>query len=73
MKSEILTAGRDASACSMRLPIPRADADAVRTHLLEMAEDYTGATHYRIAAGRTASLPERNYPITQAARLPDGC
>ncbi len=44
--------------------------DAVRAHLLEMAGDYQAAiTHYRIAAGRTASLPERNYLMTQAARL----
>jgi len=25
--------------------------------------------HYRAAAGNTASLPERNYLLTQAARL----
>ena len=44
--------------------------DAVRAHLLEMAGDQRAAiTHYRIAAGRTTSLPERNYLITQAARL----
>jgi predicted RNA polymerase sigma factor len=44
--------------------------DAVRAHLLEMAGDHEGAiTHYRIAAGRTMSIPERNYLITQAARL----
>ncbi len=53
--------------------------DAVRAHLLEMAGDHMAAiTHYRIAAGRTTSIPERNYLITQAARLserttsPDG-
>ncbi len=53
--------------------------DAVRAHLLEMAGDHTAAiTHYRIAAGRTTNIPERNYLITQAARLsesttsPDG-
>jgi predicted RNA polymerase sigma factor len=44
--------------------------DAVRAHLLEMA----GATkdalaHYRAAANRTASLPERHYLATRAARL----
>jgi RNA polymerase sigma factor (sigma-70 family) len=44
--------------------------DAVRAHLLEMAGDYKSAiTHYQIAAGRTTSLPERNYLTTQAARL----
>jgi RNA polymerase sigma factor (sigma-70 family) len=44
--------------------------DAVRAHLLEMAGDYPGATrHYLIAADRTTSLPERNYLLTQAARL----
>jgi predicted RNA polymerase sigma factor len=44
--------------------------DAVRAHLLEMAGDREAAVvHYRRAAGRTASLPERNYLLTQAARL----
>jgi RNA polymerase sigma factor (sigma-70 family) len=44
--------------------------DAVRAHLLEMAGDHPAAiAHYRLAAGRTTSLPERNYLITQAARL----
>ena len=44
--------------------------DAVRAHLLEMAGERGAAiTHYRIAAGRTTSTPERNYLITQAARL----
>jgi predicted RNA polymerase sigma factor len=44
--------------------------DAVRAHLLELAGDPQAAiVHYRIAAGRTASLPERNYLMTQAARL----
>jgi hypothetical protein len=44
--------------------------DAVRAHLLEMSGDDAAAiAHYRIAAGRTTSLPERNYLITQAARL----
>jgi len=46
--------------------------DAVRAHLLEMAGDHQAAiTHYRIAASRTTSLPERNYLMTQAARLSD--
>jgi len=44
--------------------------DAVRAHLLEMAGDHEAAiAHYRTAAGRTTSLPERNYLVTQAARL----
>ena len=44
--------------------------DAVRAHLLEMAGDHPAAIrHYQIAAGRTTSLPERNYLMTQAARL----
>jgi RNA polymerase sigma factor (sigma-70 family) len=47
--------------------------DAVRAHLLEMAGDHAGAiAHYRMAAGRTTSLPERNYLLTQAARLSEG-
>ncbi len=44
--------------------------DAVRAHLLEMAGDPQAAiTHYRVAASQTNSIPERNYLITQAARL----
>jgi predicted RNA polymerase sigma factor len=44
--------------------------DAVRAHFFEMAGDHqTAITHYRIAAGRTDSVPERDYLITQAARL----
>jgi predicted RNA polymerase sigma factor len=44
--------------------------DAVRAHLLELAGDHPGAiAHYQTAAARTTSLPERNYLITQAARL----
>jgi predicted RNA polymerase sigma factor len=44
--------------------------DAVRAHLLEMAGDHQAAiAHYSTAAARTTSLPERNYLITQAARL----
>jgi RNA polymerase sigma factor (sigma-70 family) len=43
---------------------------AVRAHLFEMAGGHQAATmHYRIAASRTTSIPERNYLITQAARL----
>ncbi|HET9741697.1 MAG TPA: sigma-70 family RNA polymerase sigma factor [Terriglobales bacterium] len=44
--------------------------DAVRAHLLERLGDHQGAReHYRIAAGRTTSIPERNYLMAQAARL----
>jgi predicted RNA polymerase sigma factor len=44
--------------------------DAVRAHLLELAGDRAGAVkHFRAAAGKTGSLPERNYLLTQAARL----
>jgi predicted RNA polymerase sigma factor len=44
--------------------------DSVRAHLLELAGDPQAAiAHYRRAAGRTASLPERNYLMTRAARL----
>ncbi len=47
--------------------------DAVRAHLLERAGDLNGAlTHYRAAAQRTASLPERNYLLAKAARLAAG-
>jgi predicted RNA polymerase sigma factor len=44
--------------------------DAVRAHLLERAGDLEGAiAHYRRAAERTTSMPERNYLLTQVARL----
>ncbi len=44
--------------------------DAVRAILLELAgEPRAAIAHYRIAAGRTTSLPERNYLMTRAARL----
>jgi RNA polymerase sigma factor (sigma-70 family) len=44
--------------------------DAVRAHLYEMAGDTAAAAaHYRAAAARTTSLPERDYLTTQAARL----
>ena len=47
--------------------------DAVRAHLLEMAGDREAAIeHYRRAAERTTSIPERNYLMTQAARLREG-
>ena len=46
--------------------------DAVRAHLLEMAGQRAAAlAHYRRAALRTASLPERNYLLAKAARLAD--
>jgi predicted RNA polymerase sigma factor len=44
--------------------------DAVRGHLFEMSNDPTRAiAHYRAAAERTTSTPERNYLATKAARL----
>lgn len=44
--------------------------DAVRAHLLELAGDREAAiAHYRAAANRTTSIPEKNYLVTQAARL----
>jgi predicted RNA polymerase sigma factor len=44
--------------------------DAVRAHLHEMAGNHEAAiAHYRAAASRTTSIPERNYLTTQAARL----
>ena len=44
--------------------------DAVRAHLLEKMGDHQAAIkHYRIAAARTTSMPERNYLTAQAARL----
>jgi RNA polymerase sigma factor (sigma-70 family) len=44
--------------------------DAVRAHLLELAgDDKSAVTHYHAAAAKTGSLPERNYLLTQAARI----
>jgi RNA polymerase sigma factor (sigma-70 family) len=44
--------------------------DAVRAHLFEMSGNPQAAIrHYRAAAGRTTSVPERNYLVTKAARL----
>jgi RNA polymerase sigma factor (sigma-70 family) len=44
--------------------------DAVRAHFFEKMGDHEAAIeHYRIAASRTTSMPERNYLLTQAARL----
>jgi len=46
--------------------------DAVRAHLLEMAEDHEGAMRcYRLAASRATSLPEQRYLLMRAARLAD--
>ena len=46
--------------------------EAVRAHLLELVGDRDAAiSHYRTAAAKTESLPERNYLLTQAARLAD--
>jgi RNA polymerase sigma factor (sigma-70 family) len=44
--------------------------DAVRGHLFEKAGDHERAiAHYRAAAERTTSIPERDYLTTKAARL----
>jgi predicted RNA polymerase sigma factor len=44
--------------------------DATRAHLLELAGEWPeAAKHYRAAAGKTGSLPERDYLLTQAARV----
>jgi predicted RNA polymerase sigma factor len=44
--------------------------DAVRAHLYERSGDHERALgHYRAAAERTTSLPERNYLMTKGARL----
>ena len=44
--------------------------DAVRAHLFELAGDPKAAiAHYQAAARKTASIPERNYLLTQASRL----
>ena len=44
--------------------------DAVRGHLLEMAGDRAGAAaYYKLAAERTASLPEREYLLVKAGRV----
>jgi predicted RNA polymerase sigma factor len=46
--------------------------EAVRAHLLEMAGDPVNAIrHFRIAAARTASVPERNFLLERASRLAD--
>jgi predicted RNA polymerase sigma factor len=44
--------------------------DAIRAHLFEVRGDLESAVrHYLAAAQRTASVPERNYLTTKAARL----
>ena len=44
--------------------------DAVRGHLHERAGDFEKAMHhFRAAADRTLSIPERNYLLAKAARL----
>ena len=44
--------------------------DAARAHLNERAGDFhRAAAHFRAAADRTASLPERNYLLAKVARL----
>ena len=43
---------------------------AVRGHLLERVGDVASAiAYYRLAASGTASVPERDYLVAQAARL----
>ncbi len=44
--------------------------EAARAHFFEMAGDAEAAVrHYRVAASRTTSVPERRYLTRQAARL----
>jgi predicted RNA polymerase sigma factor len=46
---------------------------ATRAHLLELAGEVEAAIgEYEAAANRTASLPEQQYLLTQAARLRQG-
>jgi hypothetical protein len=65
----------DVSAVMMlagRLMAGRRDAEGLAyfRDLLEKAGDREAAVaHYRKAAARTSSLPERNYLVTRAARL----
>lgn len=45
-------------------------ADAVRAHLLEMVgQKHAAMSYYASAAGKTASVPERNYLLLRASRL----
>jgi predicted RNA polymerase sigma factor len=44
--------------------------DAVRGHLLDMIGDTeAAAAHYRAAAAKTTSQPERQYLVAKAAKL----
>jgi RNA polymerase sigma factor (sigma-70 family) len=46
--------------------------EAVRAHLLELAGDPVNAIrHFRVAAARTASVPERNFLLGRASKLAD--
>lgn len=46
---------------------------AVRAHLHERAGDRAAAlAHFRLAASRTSSTPERNYLLMKAARIAEG-
>jgi predicted RNA polymerase sigma factor len=46
---------------------------AVRAHFLEMTGDIDAAAeYYRMAAGKTASVPEQRYLLMRAARLREG-
>ncbi|HEX6684038.1 MAG TPA: hypothetical protein VF062_14640 [Candidatus Limnocylindrales bacterium] len=61
---------RELEAFDERLPPKHHRLDAVRAHLHEMAGDADAAIeHYRTAAARTASLPDKQYLTTRAARL----
>jgi len=56
--------------CPGRTASGTSSLDAVRARLLEMAGDIEGTpASYGEAAGRTASVPERNYLVARAARL----
>ncbi len=47
--------------------------DSVRAHLLQLSGRTRAAVeHFRNAAKKTNSIPERNYLLTKAARLSDG-
>ena len=75
------SAARQARCRSSRLASAEADPGlaghhrvaAVRAHLLEMAGDHTAAReHYRRAARRTTSVPERRYLELKADDVEDG-
>jgi hypothetical protein len=45
----------------------------VRAHLFEMTGDIDAAVeHYRMAVGKTASVPEQSYLLARAAKLGEG-